>query len=84
MGVMTLAVMSRASLGHTGRPLVASTATQGLYLLLVIGAVARICAAFHPDLGDALLHTAAGAWAGAFLGFSLTYWKVFTRPRISG
>jgi uncharacterized protein involved in response to NO len=29
-GVMTLAVMSRASLGHTGRPLTASAATQAI------------------------------------------------------
>lgn len=83
MGVMTLAVMSRASLGHTGRALVASAATQGLYLLLVIGAVTRICAALHPGLSDVFLHAAASAWAGAFLGFCLTYWKVFTGPRLT-
>nr|WP_210277525.1 NnrS family protein [Microvirga lupini] len=82
IGVMTLAVMSRASLGHTGRALVASTTTQILYLLLVIGAVARICAAIHPGFSDTLLHVAAASWAGAFLGFSLTYWTVFTRPRV--
>ena len=46
MGIMTLAVMSRASLGHTGRALVATASMQGIYLLLVIG-----CA--RPDLrGD--------------------------------
>ena len=83
MGVMTLAVMSRASLGHTGRALVASAPTQGLYLLLVIGAVTRICAALHPGLSDVFLHAAASAWAGAFLGFCLTYWKVFTGPRLT-
>uniref|UniRef100_UPI002FCB0789 NnrS family protein n=1 Tax=Bosea sp. (in: a-proteobacteria) TaxID=1871050 RepID=UPI002FCB0789 len=36
-GTMTLAVMSRASLGHTGRPLVATAATQASYVLVVIG-----------------------------------------------
>ncbi|MBM6584026.1 NnrS family protein [Microvirga sp. BT689] len=81
MGIMTLAVMSRASLGHTGRALVATASMQGLYLLLVAAALARVCAAIHPAWSDALLHVAGGAWAGAFLGFALAYWKVFTGPR---
>ncbi|PVE23019.1 short-chain dehydrogenase [Microvirga sp. KLBC 81] len=82
MGGMTLAVMSRASLGHTGRALVASRMTQALYLLIVIAAFARIIAALLPDWTDALLHLAGAAWAGTFIGFALTYWIVFTRPRV--
>lgn len=81
MGVMTLAVMSRASLGHTGRALVASAAMQGLYGLIVVSAIARVCAAIHPGWSDALLHIAGGAWASAFVGFGLVYWKIFTGPR---
>jgi uncharacterized protein involved in response to NO len=83
MGIMTLAVMSRASLGHTGRALVATASMQGLYLLLVAAALARVCAAIHPAWSDALLHVAGGAWAGAFVGFALAYWKVFTGPRLA-
>jgi len=83
MGVMTLAVMSRASLGHTGRALVASTATQILYGFVVVAALARVCAAVHPAWSDPLLHLAGCAWAAAFIGFALTYWAVFTRPRLS-
>jgi uncharacterized protein involved in response to NO len=83
MGIMTLAVMSRASLGHTGRALEATTALQGIYLLLVAAALARVCAAIHPAWSDTLLHVAGGAWAGAFVGFALAYWTVFTRPRVT-
>lgn len=83
MGIMTLAVMSRASLGHTGRALAATAAVQGIYLLLVMAALARICAAIHPDWSDVLLHVAGGAWAAAFVGFALNYWSVFTRPRVT-
>lgn len=83
MGIMTLAVMSRASLGHTGRALVASPTMQGLYFLLVIGALSRICAAMHPSWSDVLLHVAGLAWAAAFVGFALAYWKVFTRRRVN-
>ncbi len=44
LGVMTLAVMSRASLGHTGRPLAASTGIQAVYALAVAAVLARVCA----------------------------------------
>ena len=83
MGIMTLAVMSRASLGHTGRALVATTSMQGLYLLLVAAALARVCAAIHPVWSGMLLHVAGGAWASAFVGFTLVYWKVLTHPRVT-
>jgi uncharacterized protein involved in response to NO len=72
-GVMTLAVMSRASLGHTGQPLTASIATQAIYASIIVAVVARICAVFEPAHSVGLLHVAAFAWAGAFLGFALCY-----------
>jgi uncharacterized protein involved in response to NO len=82
-GGMTLAVMSRASLGHTGRALVASPATKLIYGLVFAAAVARIGAALEPRFAMALLDAAGIAWAMAFLGFALAYWNVFTRPRVS-
>jgi uncharacterized protein involved in response to NO len=83
-GTMTLAVMSRASLGHTGRPLEASRALQAVYALVVGGALARVGAALQPSLSFMLLHVAAFAWAGAFLGFAVSYWPILARPRLSG
>ena len=82
MGVMTLAVMSRASLGHTGRALVATTMVQFVYLLAILAALARVCAAIHPTWSDPLLHVAGFAWAAAFLGFAMAYWDVLTHPRV--
>ena len=70
---MTLAVMSRASLGHAGRPLVASPALQAVYAAALTAALARICAGLHPDWGQALLPVAAVSWASAFLGFASLY-----------
>ena len=72
-GVMTLAVMSRASLGHTRQPLTASAATQAIYLAIVVAALARICAVMEPAHGVPLLYLAAFGWAAAFLGFALSY-----------
>jgi uncharacterized protein involved in response to NO len=72
-GVMTLAVMSRATLGHTGQQLTASIVTQGIYVAIVVAAMARICAVLAPVHSVPLLHVAAFAWAAAFLGFALSY-----------
>lgn len=72
-GTMTFAVMTRASLGHTGQPLVASWPTQAIYAAVVVAALARICAAIEPSRSDVLLHLAAGAWAAAFLGFGVVF-----------
>ena len=68
IGLMTLAVMTRASLGHTGHQLAASVRTQIIYLFALIAALARICAAFEPS--SALLYAAGLAWVLAFGGFA--------------
>ncbi len=72
-GIMTLAVMTRASLGHTGQQLTASLTTQTIYALVAVAALARICAAVHPAWSVGLLHLAAFAWAAAFLGFAISF-----------
>lgn len=80
-GLMTLAVMTRASLGHSGRPLAASRSTQVIYLLAGLAAVTRIAAAFGG--GMFLLHLSALAWIGAFGGFALVYGPLLVgRPPI--
>ena len=71
IGTMTLAVMTRASLGHTGQPLAASAATQAVYAFVVIAALARIFAPWDSTM--VLLHVAASAWIAAFGGFVLIY-----------
>lgn len=82
VGAMTLAVMSRASLGHTGRPLTASGALQALYGLVVLSALTRIVVALAPEWSQLLLPAAGLGWAAAFLGFALAYWPVLTRARL--
>jgi uncharacterized protein involved in response to NO len=79
VGMMTLAVMTRASLGHTGHRLAAGVATQAIYLCALVAALARIAAAFVPDV--VLLHVAAFAWLAAFGGFVLAYGPLLVQPR---
>ena len=72
-GVMTLAVMTRASLGHTGNALVASAGTQAIYVGVVIAALARVCVSLESGWSDALLHVAGLAWCVAFFGFAISF-----------
>jgi uncharacterized protein involved in response to NO len=80
VGLMTLAVMTRASLGHTGRPLTATAPTQLIYVAVLLAALARIASAFGWER-DLLLSISATAWVMAFAGFAIVYWPLLTRPR---
>jgi len=78
IGTMTLAVMTRASLGHTGQLLIASRQVQLVYLASVAAALARITAAFDV-LREPMLHLSATAWTAAFAGFVIIYAPLLAR-----
>ncbi|MBI5262211.1 MAG: NnrS family protein [Bradyrhizobium sp.] len=80
-GTLTLAVMTRASLGHTGNALIASPATQAIYAAIVVAALARICSSLQPAWFESTLYIAAFAWAAAFLGFAVAYGSLLVRPK---
>ena len=81
VGLMTLAIMTRATLGHTGRPLTAGPATQVIYALVLIGAVLRVAAPWLPLEQPAVLIASGLLWAGGFLGFVLVYGPMLLRRR---
>jgi uncharacterized protein involved in response to NO len=81
VGTMTLAVMTRASLGHTGYELVAGWGTQVIYAAVVLAALARILASLFPAHIMLLIHIAALGWVGAFGGFAVLYGPILFRPR---
>jgi uncharacterized protein involved in response to NO len=85
VGAMTLAIMTRASLGHTGRPRHADLTTAVIYLLVNVGAIARVLApgADAPTgFTHALLGLAAVGWSGAYLLFALRYGPMLVRPNL--
>lgn len=81
IGLMTLAVMTRATLGHSGRALTATRGTVLLYVLAGLAAIARVVAALWPDVMSAALSLAAGAWVAAFLVFALVYGPMLCQRR---
>ena len=82
MGTMILAVMTRSTLGHTGRDLKANKQTVSLYALVSFGALLRVGASL--ELVDYMpgMELAALAWAGAFLLFLAVYGPILFRPRV--
>lgn len=80
VGVMTLAVMTRASLGHTGRPRHAGPLTVTIYMLVTVGALLRVVG---PSTGlptNLILGLAAVGWSGAYLLFAVIYGPYLLRP----
>lgn len=79
VGLMTLAMMSRASLGHSGRMLTAGAGLTALYLMVLLAALLRIAAAFLPGAGW-LPDAAALFWVLGFGGFAWLFWPLFCKP----
>jgi uncharacterized protein involved in response to NO len=84
IATMLVAVMSRAALGHTGRPLRAHPATVSAYALLSLAAALRVAAPFLPEVFVPLLEAATAAWTLAFLLFLAVYAPILTMPRADG
>lgn len=80
IGGMTMAMMTRVSLGHSGRPLQSNRKVVAIYLLLLIATVFRMASEYLPTV-DALLHISATGWILAFLGFVIVYFPILTQPR---
>ena len=81
MGLMTLAIMTRATLGHTGRDLYSTPATVAIYGAMLVAALARIAAPLLPAFYYQTLLTAGVAWFSAFAIFVLIYGPMLMRAK---
>ena len=84
VGTMTLAIMSRATLGHTGRPLHAPPLVAASYLLVGAAAIARLAAPLAPAHGITLLVISGALWSLAFAGFVIRLGPALVQPRPDG
>jgi uncharacterized protein involved in response to NO len=85
MATMIIGVMSRAGLGHTGRPLVAPPALRIAYLLLTGAALVRVfCPLLYPSAVPWWHAVSAAMWSLAFLIFTVVYAPILCRPRADG
>ncbi|MDT9600865.1 NnrS family protein [Sphingosinicella rhizophila] len=82
MGSMILAVMTRSTLGHTGRALRADGATVAIYVLVTAGALLRVSAPFGLFDYTLSMRWSAVGWGGAFLLFLIVYGPILFRHRL--
>lgn len=83
IGLMTLAVMTRATLGHCGKTLTAGAGTVCIYIALVLAVVTRAGAGLLPSEAEWLLGLAGGFWLAAFGGFAMLYGPLHLRAKPS-
>lgn len=82
MGSTTLAVMTRATLGHANLPLEDSVVLTAIYTAVNLAAVLRIAAAFMYDHYDMLIRASGGMWLLAFGLFVLKFGPIhFARSK---
>ncbi|MGH7043591.1 MAG: NnrS family protein [Acetobacteraceae bacterium] len=81
IGTMTLAVMTRATLGHTGQALRAGRGTCAAYVLVGLAALLRLTAPLAGADTLLVLALAGAAWTGAFGLFVVLYAGPLVRPR---
>jgi uncharacterized protein involved in response to NO len=84
IGTMMLAVMTRASLGHTGRTLSAGPGTKAIYLLVTLAAILRLVVPLAGAQMLLMLSLAGAAWCAAFGLFVILYGGPLARPKASG
>jgi uncharacterized protein involved in response to NO len=82
IGTMILAVMTRATLGHTGRPLRADGVTVSIYGLITAAALLRLASPLAGAHGVLVTSLAGAAWTAAFATFAVHYGRIlFFRAR---
>jgi uncharacterized protein involved in response to NO len=82
---MILAVMTRASLGHTGRALAVSRAITVAYVLLTLAVLVRVYGgALWPERYLLVMSVAGLGWMASFLVYLVVYTPILVGPRADG
>ena len=85
IGVLTLGMMARVSLGHTGRTLKASNAIALAFLLINLTVVIRVLLPIaFPEWYNLLIYASSITWLCAFALFMFVYAPILNTPRIDG
>lgn len=87
IGMLTLGMMARVSLGHTGREIQASSMLVAAFMLVTLASLVRVigpflATAFSLNHYAAIITSAGILWAAGFLLFVVAFFSILTRPRI--
>lgn len=82
IGVMTLAIMTRATLGHTGQPLRSDLPTVFIFILVNLAALTRVVTPYlGADLQAGFTVIAAIFWSFSFGLYGLVYGRYLWKPK---
>ncbi|MDD1641209.1 MAG: NnrS family protein, partial [Methylococcaceae bacterium] len=85
IGVLTLGMMARVSLGHTGRALKVSNAMAIAFVLINLAALLRVLLPIAlPSWYSIIIYGSTLSWLAAFSLFMFVYAPILTNPRIDG
>ena len=85
IGVLTLGMMARVSLGHTARPLAVGPSMVVAFALLNLAAIGRgLLPILQPQWFSQFIITSGALWIAAFLIFVVIYAPILTQARIDG
>lgn len=85
VGTLTLGMMSRVSLGHTGRLLRAPPSATAAFILVSLSALVRVGGPLVLPAAPVVPLTISGVlWSVAFALFVLGYARILASPRVDG
>jgi len=88
LGTLTLGMMARVSLGHTGRPLVVAKPMVLAFVLITLSALVRVLFPLFVPVGTAgyngVIHASGSLFSVAWVIFFIVHWPILTRPRADG
>jgi uncharacterized protein involved in response to NO len=84
MGTFIIGMMSRVSLGHTGRPLKLSKGFVISYLFITLSGIIRVGSTFFPDFYSDGILLSGFCWVLSFVIFLAYYSSILISPRPDG
>lgn len=85
IGVLTVGMMARVALGHTGRPMRAAPLTVAAFVFLNLAAVVRVVLPMlWPSAYPAFITASTLLWIAGFGAFLVVYVPILLRPRVDG
>ncbi len=85
IGIMTLGMMARVSIGHTGRDMILNSWMVLAFILINVAAITRvIIPMLMPELYLFFIQFSGWLWISAFIIFFIIYTPMWMKPRVDG
>lgn len=84
VGTLTLGMMARVSLGHTGRRIAANRLTTAAFAAMVLAGIVRVFGPLLPLDATPIHGVAGGLWVASMVIFLVVYAPILVSPRADG